>query len=144
MKHDGTDTTDSIGSLGRMARRLHWGLLVGLGGLTIVTGIGVLISLMSPENLQSVPTIALVSVLVMLCVPVPVLMLERNHRKHRAVRVQNNQDRAVFVGTSSSVSTLSIARGDRDAVVHPSHVSHESSFETHRAVRAGSERKQAV
>lgn len=144
MQHDGTDSTDSIGSLGRLARRLHWGLLVGLGGLTIVTGIGVLISLMSPENLQSVPTIALVSVLVMLCVPVPVLMLERNHRKNRVEQVQREQDQSVLFDTNTSVSTLSIARGDRDAVVHPSHIAHESGFETHRSVRAGSERKQAV
>ncbi len=127
--------------MARIARRVHWALLVGLGGLTIVTGIGVLVSLMSPENLQTVPTVALVSVLVLLCVPIPVLMLERNHRRSGGVAEESKLDQSVLVEPKAS---LSIARADRDAVVHGSHVPHESGFETHRGVRATTERKQAV
>lgn len=130
--------------MARIARYMHWALLVGLGGLTIVTGIGVLVSLMSPENLQSVPTVALVSVLVLLCVPIPVLMLERNHRKCGVVVQETQQDQSVLVESKASFSSLSIARADRDSVVHASHVPHESGFETHRGVRATIERKHAV
>lgn len=127
--------------MARIARRVHWALLVGLGGLTIMTGIGVLVSLMSPENLQTVPTVALVSVLVLLCVPIPVLMLERNHRKGGVVVREIQQDQSVLVESKAS---LLIVRGDRDSVVHASHVPHESGFETHRGVRATTERKHAV
>ncbi len=141
MQHTGTDSTGSVGAMARIARRVHWALLVGLGGLTIVTGIGVLVSLMSPENLQTVPTVALVSVLMLLCVPVPVLMLERNHRRGVEATEESKLDQSVLVEPKAS---LSIARADRDSVVHGSHVPHESGFETHRGVRATTERKQAV
>ncbi|MBO6512362.1 MAG: hypothetical protein JJ974_00165 [Phycisphaerales bacterium] len=144
MQHNETSSTGSVGAMARVARRMHWALLVGLGGLTMITGIGVLVSLMSPENLQSVPTVALVSVLVLLCVPVPVLMLERTHRKHAAFASDRQEDQLISVDQDAGLTTLSIVGRDRDSVIHASQVPHQSGFESHRGVRATTQRKRAV
>lgn len=111
--------------------RLQWWTLLGIGALTVLTGIGVLIALMSPESIQSVPTVALVCVLVLLCVPVPVLMLERSHRK--AVAVASTVDPA-------ESAALTPSRLDRQAVVHASHQPHNTKPATHRSKVGGNER----
>jgi len=119
-------TTPSKQSIGQ---RLQWCVLVGIGTLTILTGIGVLIALMSPESIRSAPTVALVCVLVLLCVPVPVLMLERSHRKAVA---------ATYGAAEPTV--LSPSRIDRQAVVHASHHPHNTKPEIHRSKVGTNER----
>ena len=111
---------------------LQWCVLVGIGATTILVGIGILIALMSPENLRSAPTITLVCVLVLLCVPVPVLMLERRHRK-------------AVVGVEADPKTQTVNTCDercpRQAVVHQPHQPHDSNLDTHRTIRTNPERK---
>jgi len=111
---------------------LQWCVLVGIGAITILVGIGILVALMSPENLRAAPTVTLVCVLVLLCVPVPVLMLERRHRK-AAVGVQTDPN-------SQSLHTCD-ERCSRQAVVHQPHQPHDSSPDTHRTVRTNPERR---
>ena len=103
---------------------LQWCALVGVGALTMLTGIAVLIALMSPENLKAVPTVALVCVLVLLCVPVPVLMLERNHR--RGVRQRPLQ---------STPGPIATAETQTRSIIHGSHAPHSSHAENHRSPR---------
>jgi hypothetical protein len=119
-------TTPSNQSIGQ---RLQWCVLVGMGTLTILTGIGILIALMSPESIRSAPTVALVCVLVLLCVPVPVLMLERSHRKVVSVTV----------GTAGP-TVLPPSRPDRQAVVHASHLPHNTKPAIHRSKVGTNER----
>ncbi|MEQ9208114.1 MAG: hypothetical protein RLN78_12160 [Phycisphaerales bacterium] len=111
--------------------RLQWCVLLAIGALTVLTGIGVLVALMSPENLRSVPTVALVCVLVLLCVPVPVLMLERSQRRSATSNLQNT-------------APESSAHTPRQAIIHPSHQPHDSSAGTHRPSRSHSEQHTAA
>ncbi len=104
--------------------KLQWCVLVGVGALTMLTGIAILIALMNPENLSAVPTIALVCVLVLLCVPVPVLMLERNYRRtmhHRMLR--------------STPQPIVTPKTQARSIIHGSHTPHSSHAENHRATK---------
>ena len=126
--------------LGHLSACLEWCVLVGIGAITVLVGIGILIALMSPENLRTVPTIALVCVLVLLCVPVPVLMLERRHRRsvvgeNGDLRIQSTQS-GIDPGFDAGVD-----RGPRQSVVHQSHQPHDSNPDTHRVVRPIPDRK---
>lgn len=109
-----------------LSPKLQWCVLVGLGVLTILTGIAVLIALMNPENLKAVPTIALVCVLILLCVPVPVLMLERKHWR--------STPDAKSTPESSPTTTIPDRASPR-TILHGSHTPHESNAENHRSTR---------
>lgn len=98
--------------------KLFWIALLAVGSLTVLTGIAVLIALMNPESIRNVPTVALVCVLILLCVPAPVLLLERSDRK--AAQRHNNLDH-----TS--------AHSPREAVLHAPHQSDASAHRTHRS-----------
>ncbi|MBL4808757.1 MAG: hypothetical protein JKY43_01700 [Phycisphaerales bacterium] len=110
---------------------LQWCVLVGIAASTMLVGIGILIALMSPEEIRVAPTIALVCVLVLLCVPVPVLMLERRQRK-------------VTIGVGTDLNTQPLQecsdRCQRQVVSHQSHLPHDSSPDSHRTVRATADR----
>ncbi len=117
--------------------RLQWCVLLAIGALTVLTGISVLVALMSPENLRSVPTVALVCVLVLLCVPVPVLMLERSHRRSAAANLQSTE-------SQQPTASESTAHAPRQAIIHASHQPHDSSADTHRPSRSHNEQHTAA
>ena len=118
----------------RPPHRLQWGVLICVGTLTILMGIVVLMALMSPENLKTAPTIALICVLVLLCVPVPVLMLERSHRKAA---------QRIAVATQQHAPTAQPAHAQRQSVIHTPHIPHNSHTDTHRTPRTSQERQTA-
>ncbi len=121
----------------RSTNRLQWCVLVGVAVLTILTGIMILMALMSPENLKTAPTIGLVCVLVLLCVPVPVLMLERSQR--RAADQPN-------IAIADEPAGTQYVHASRQSVIHPPHIPHNAHAETHRTAGHGSihERPAAV
>ncbi len=98
--------------------RLFWIALLAVGSLTVLTGIAVLVALMNPESIRNVPTVALVCVLILLCVPAPVLLLERSDRKaaQRQIKLEHES-----------------THPPREAVLHASHQSEASAHRTHRS-----------
>jgi len=121
--------------------------------MTILVGIAVLVALMSPENLRSAPTVALVCVLVLLCVPVPVLMLERGHRKSamkvQRVAIESEPERLPLPRPKSQplpdpASRKQLTAPRRQAVLHQPHQPHGSSPDTHRSSRTMTEQKQTA
>jgi hypothetical protein len=97
--------------------KLFWYALLSVGSLTILTGIAVLIALMSPETIRTAPTIALVCVLILLCVPAPVLLLERSDRKAAIRKARSIQGQPTR----------------RDSIIHESHQSTETVLRHQRA-----------
>ena len=101
-----------------LSSKIRFLALVSVGVLTVLTGIGVLIALMNPHGLQTAPTVALVCVLVLLCVPVPVLMLERRAGVARHAPEKENK-----ILRQHSV---------REPVIHGAHMPHDSKSVLHR------------
>ncbi len=121
-------------SVSHPQHKLFWGALLSVGTLTVLTGIGILIALMNPETIRTAPTIALVCVLILLCVPAPVLLLERSDRKAarrraHAIPQEPAQRESVFHSSHHSAhqSTESAQRHHRTLQERPSTRSTEYS-----------------